>query len=347
MSSPTPRNPSSEQGGSQTGGAFELFPMLPAEVRVKIWKHVFEPQQVKMPWHMNDPPMDPYVGRFIFVNFEARQVFLEVYKRAFYMPKEELWGRKGVLFNFAMDTIAIAGSIYELYTLLRRYPSCARQLRYIDSIEEGPRQRRPTADPKTSNGNCFPATLKALSAECLITVRYSDGGKTALWSPGMDPHGLHIIERLGGLRSLLLKDFNRQPYSGPKLAAVFPRGDAWKTHFYFESSDMQHASYGRIILKKRTGPRALQEPFRVKWIANDVEWTQLSRNHDYSVHSYRRYGDIFGQMYTARLKYLRSAENTNHPEKYTAKALHAARVQAQRERGDGFYDTYDCVAFRD
>jgi hypothetical protein len=101
-------NPSSSNSFDAKKPRFTLFPKLPIELRLKIWKESYEPRIIELrfaqKWNMCR--YDFIIPKFppvLHVNKEARLESLKYYKFSF----KHRHCRRPVLFNFSIDTLHI------------------------------------------------------------------------------------------------------------------------------------------------------------------------------------------------------------------------------------------------
>lgn len=118
---------------------FDSFPLLPTEIRLKIWSFAHPgPRSVIITFgnhskrsHRSQPEN---CLAHLFVNHEARAMFLEHYPRIFsYSPSNRPRGRGGwSYFNFEKDSLCVASGLKGVRYLLQRFPDEMLKVRYLD-----------------------------------------------------------------------------------------------------------------------------------------------------------------------------------------------------------------------
>lgn len=290
-----------------------------------IWHFAFEPRRVIVDNWTEAPRIDPKTERFLEVNCEAREIWLKNYTYSL-----NLKGRFGPHINFEIDTLCVNG-VDHLYALVHQFPSTMNRIRYIDVYVESNRFDFEPFDVIPD--------LKVLSSKCLLTVRWDTNPATTENPDGEDPSGAYVINALGVLRTNLLRCHaceGRELYSGPKVAAVFPGSSAFRHDIYFQSTDLQHASFGRIILKGPSKFQELHTAFKVKWTAKDFPWIATTFRYSESIYTYVNISDIFGYLYSTRIPWPTPKQ----------KKLHSIRHAAQMLKG-GRYGIHDFLILRD
>jgi 2EXR family len=121
---------------------FHHFPLLPTEIRLKIWTFAHPgPRSVIVTLgnhskrsHQPLSPQPENCLAHLFVNHEARAMFLEHYPRIFtYTSSNKPRGRGGgSYFNFGKDSLCVASGLKGVRYLLRRFPDEMLMVRYLD-----------------------------------------------------------------------------------------------------------------------------------------------------------------------------------------------------------------------
>jgi hypothetical protein len=187
------------QEASQSA-SFTLFPKLPTDLQIKIWKLSFVPRRVILMGPGHRQQLELLAGALLLVNFEARQIFLENYTKCFH----DL-GQKAVYFNFSLDILYVKSALTELQKLARQYPRAMGQIQWIDVKA----QHREGFNPEWSS-----IYLGGLAGRKLITVRWNLGAEYQRMYEEDSEH--EMTKSFGHLYNSLL------PTPGSMLAAVFP-----------------------------------------------------------------------------------------------------------------------------
>ncbi|KAL2064357.1 hypothetical protein VTL71DRAFT_4851 [Oculimacula yallundae] len=260
---------------------FQLFPLLPSELRIKIWKLSFIPRHVLM-WSARDRlGLDTLMGKFLLVNFEARQVFLESYSRCFYQK-----GQKATYLNFDIDTLTFRAGINTLQKMIRHYPT---DMAKVQRIDVPGRARGPWEDHLTFHMDM----MGKLAALKHITVRVDRFGTNEI-NDHRPEHESGMVAVADRIRHSLLSCVDPgRPYNGPRLAIIFPRTEDWMEHTYFTTDkSLTSASYGCLVWKDEVKdgwgyhPQQIynhgrndkfhwlpDDEFTVSWIKQEVPWS--------------------------------------------------------------------------
>jgi hypothetical protein len=158
---------------------FHLFPLLPIEIRIKIWifahpgprnVHVTLGNHSPQNAHRLPPPRPQHSLAFLHVNNESRAIFLEHYVRIFtYTGTTRPRGKGGGrYFNFEKDSLCVAAGLKGLKYLLCRFPEDMARIRYLDVNVDGLAYRHGQI---FTWSNC-PLQLSDLQELRLVTLRW-------------------------------------------------------------------------------------------------------------------------------------------------------------------------------
>jgi hypothetical protein len=137
---------------------FTLFPRLPAELRIKIWKNTFIPRRIVLDRHTDRPRLDPSAGALLLVNNEAHEVFVENYALAFHGH-----GLRGIYINYSIDILFLNTSIKALKLLLKQHPTTMSRIQWLDIRPCVHRHEYPFAE----------INLSTMASLQLLTVRWA------------------------------------------------------------------------------------------------------------------------------------------------------------------------------
>lgn len=254
MSSPAP-----EPSATLQIRQFRLFKSLPSELRIRIWGFAFEGRQIFVVNEHEQPGIDSYVSRFLFVNWEANTEFLKTYVRIFRGEYGE--GRKGTRFHPEKDILNFPDGLYGLGEPIKTYPQ---DMAKVHHIELEPKYGTPLQWQQLD--------LRCLSSICTITIcsiRDKDWEivseqRNIFRNPHKEWHNIvsdlyvrypddeAVINTMDILRLALIKSIAR---GAPKslsidliLSVVFSSTLAYRgVPIYLKASrDLDHASYGRL-----------------------------------------------------------------------------------------------------
>ncbi|KAN0110534.1 hypothetical protein V8E51_006921 [Hyaloscypha variabilis] len=121
---------------------FHFFPNLATELRVKVWMFAQAgPRNVLVTLgnhshrsHLHPPPLPQHSLAHLFVNHEARAIFLEHHMRIFsYTNANKPRGRGGGCYiNLSQDSLCVASGLKGVRYLLHRFPEDMHKIRYLD-----------------------------------------------------------------------------------------------------------------------------------------------------------------------------------------------------------------------
>jgi 2EXR family len=231
---------------ASTTAKFELFPKLPAEIRLKIWKMALLPKRhvVTSSYNTFDRVFPPLLGKSYlslrWVNFESREIWKENYSM-FFGANEENEG--GIWVNPEIDTLCFDGGLADVAEMNTLFPSYMERVQFI-----GARM------PRWWTENCmvldvhFPSLvlhlkfLKAITLHWTYGVRVCPSESTfALVDPTKVFKSCHenyltirTLDNLG--RSFADKKATDATYEAPRLICVFPPTEFDVEEIYFESS---------------------------------------------------------------------------------------------------------------
>ncbi|KAH9219808.1 hypothetical protein DL95DRAFT_404543 [Leptodontidium sp. 2 PMI_412] len=213
--------------------AFTKFPLLPTEIRLKIWKFsIINPRRVFMRSASDRPKLDLVTGALLLVNFEAKQIFLENYTRCFYQK-----GQQAIYINFNIDTLNFISGLMSMQKMIRHYPTDMGKLQRIE-ISIHSRMRYDDYKFVTIT------SMVKLTALKQITVTAPDmGNHSYAYDPWYEYQLTDAAECIR--RSILHGTNHKQPYVGPQLAIIFPCTEDWVEDMYFVTGkSLCHARYG-------------------------------------------------------------------------------------------------------
>lgn len=285
---------------------FELFPSLPPELRIKIWKMAILPERVFItPSGDKDLPLITTDIPFRGVNVESREIYEENHSLCF----------NGTWFNPVLDTLCLAGGLCAMREILKHYPDDMHRVRVIEVVPVCLHgfKRRPDFWMTANMTRGFAYNLSGLSGLQsleLVTVRWDFGVRHALFSE--DNAGEYVDETYpSGSMDWRKKDFLQDalncvregllpvdhpddvPYEGAQIACLYPRMPTWAEQVYFQSSqDLKRASYGRILGDL---PDILKES-EIKWLESGAEWVEP----DYEQHTNAYNQEIFTRLIASR-----------------------------------------------
>lgn len=113
-------------GPSLKFNKFTLFPKIPLDLQIVIWKAA-EDRCINFSNTHHRPNLDPSIGWFLLVNFEVDEIFSKTSQRCFYQL-----GKNAVLINPEKDTLRFSKSIQGLRKIMQKHPESMSKTRRIE-----------------------------------------------------------------------------------------------------------------------------------------------------------------------------------------------------------------------
>jgi hypothetical protein len=156
---------------------FHLFLNLPTEIRIKIWILAHPgPRSVLVSLgnhsrrsHFSPPSRPERCLAHLFVNHEAKAIFLEHYERIFtYAESDRPRGRGGGSYlNFVKDSLCVTSGLKGVRYLLQRFPQDMLKIQYLDiNVDKHAMHAR-----RLSNWATCPLKISDLPELKLVTLR--------------------------------------------------------------------------------------------------------------------------------------------------------------------------------